>query len=177
MSGPNTAFDPKQVSSLSADSVHAMLEEAVQAISNASSLGELKSVRTAYDGDRSPLALANREIGALPPAAKAEAGKRVGAARQQVRAALADRETQLQEHRDAEVLLAESVDVTMPVDRRLVGARHPLTTLMERICDVFLAMGYDIAEGPEVPQGLLHHALGAARLLLRLSHGVGSGPL
>jgi len=150
MSGPNTTFDPKQVSALSAESVQAMIEEAMQAIEKTSTLAELRSVRTAHDGDRSPLALANREIGALPPAAKAEAGKRVGAARQQVRAALTDRETQLQAQRDAQVLLAESVDVTLPVDRRLIGARHPLTTLMERICEVFLAMGYDIAEGPEV---------------------------
>jgi phenylalanyl-tRNA synthetase alpha chain len=44
----------------------------------------------------------------------------------------------------------EAVDVTLPTDRRPVGARHPLTTLMERVEDVFVAMGYEVAEGPEV---------------------------
>ena len=48
------------------------------------------------------------------------------------------------------MLVEESVDVTLPWDRRLVGARHPLTTIQERLGDVFIAMGYEIAEGPEV---------------------------
>ena len=42
------------------------------------------------------------------------------------------------------------VDVTLPWDRRPRGARHPLTTLMERIADLFVGMGYEVAEGPEV---------------------------
>jgi phenylalanyl-tRNA synthetase alpha subunit len=54
---------------------------AILAIANAGDLDELKAVRLEHAGDRSPLALANREIGALPPAAKAEAGKRMGQAR------------------------------------------------------------------------------------------------
>jgi phenylalanyl-tRNA synthetase alpha chain len=48
------------------------------------------------------------------------------------------------------VLAEETVDVTLPWDRRPRGARHPLTTLQERIADVFVAMGYEVAEGPEV---------------------------
>jgi len=43
----------------------------------------------------------------------------------------------------------EAVDVTLPANRRPLGGRHPLTTLMERMSDVFISMGYDIAEGPE----------------------------
>jgi phenylalanyl-tRNA synthetase alpha chain len=107
-------------------------------------------VRLENAGDRSPLALANREIGALPPAAKAEAGKRVGMARAAVKRALEEREVVLAAERDERVLVEESVDVTLPADRRPRGARHPLTTLMERIEDVFLAMGYEVAEGPQV---------------------------
>ena len=42
------------------------------------------------------------------------------------------------------------MDVTLPYDRVPAGARHPLTTLSERIEDVFVAMGYEVAEGPEV---------------------------
>ena len=106
-------------------------------------------MRLAHAGDRSPLALANREIGALPPAAKAEAGKRVGSARQTVRDALDARLARLEIERDARVLVEESVDVTLPTRRSGLGARHPLTTLMERMAEVFMAMGYEVAEGPE----------------------------
>ena len=51
--------------------------------------------------------------------------------------------------RDARVLVEESVDVTLPTRRSGLGARHPLTTLMERMAEVFMAMGYEVAEGPE----------------------------
>ena len=93
---------------------------------------------------------ANREIGALPPAAKAEAGKRVGEARGQVRVALEQRQVELERDRDERVLIEEAVDVTLPYGRRPAGARHPLTTIQDRIADVFVAMGWEIAEGPEV---------------------------
>ncbi len=149
MSGPNTSFDPKQVSALSAEAVEGMVAAALVAIAGAADLAALKDVRLAHAGDRSPLALANREIGALPPAAKADAGKRIGEARSAVRQALEDRQVVLEAERDDRVLVEESVDVTVPVVRERPGARHPLTTVMERMCDVFIAMGYDIAEGPE----------------------------
>ena len=149
MSGPNTSFDPKQVASLDAQAVAAMVEQARADIAAAADLAALKEARLAHAGDRSPLALANREIGALPPAAKAEAGKRVGEARGQVKALLEARQVALEAQRDAHVLAAEGVDVTLPTDWQPLGARHPLTTLMEHIGDLFIAMGYDIAEGPE----------------------------
>ena len=149
MSGPNTEFDPKQVAALNAEAIEEMVASAVAAIADAGDLEALKAARLAHAGDRSPLALANREIGALPPAAKAEAGKRVGQARGQVKQALEEREEVLMGERDAQVLLAEAVDVTLPVQRNPIGGRHPLTTLMERMADVFLSMGYDVAEGPE----------------------------
>ncbi len=113
-------------------------------------MDELKAARLAHDGDRSPLALANREIGALPPAAKKAAGLRLGAARKDVQNAIAARQSELERRRDEQVLDAERVDVTLPTDRRLTGARHPLTTIQERIEDVFVAMGYSVAEGPEL---------------------------
>lgn len=150
MSAPNSSFDPKQVAALDADAVAAMVSEALEAFAAAGDLESLKEARLTHAGDRSPLALANREIGALPPAAKAEAGKRVGEARGRINAALAERTVALEAERDERVLVDEAVDVTVPVVRTPLGGRHPLTTLMERICDVFVAMGYDIAEGPEV---------------------------
>jgi phenylalanyl-tRNA synthetase alpha chain len=150
MSAPNSSFDPVQVSALDADQVQRMRDEAIAAIAAAADLDALKEVRLAHAGDRSPLALANREIAALPPQAKADAGKRVGMARQDVKRALEVRQEELEAQRDARMLVEEAVDVTLPWDRHPVGARHPLTTLAERIADVFVAMGYEVAEGPEV---------------------------
>jgi phenylalanyl-tRNA synthetase alpha chain len=126
-----------------------MRREALDAIAAASDLDALKAARLGHAGDRSPLALANREIGALPPAAKADAGKRMGQARAAVSAALATRQEELEAERDAHALVAEAVDVTLPWDRAPRGARHPLTLVAERAADVFVAMGYEVVEGPE----------------------------
>lgn len=150
MSAPNKSFDPVQVTPLNAEEVDRARDAALAAIAAAGDLDELKRARLDHAGDRSPLALANREIGALPPAAKAEAGKRVGAARRAVSEALTARESALQDERDARVLVEESVDVTLPWHRRPPGARHPLTTIQERVAELFVAMGYEVADGPEV---------------------------
>jgi len=127
-----------------------MREDGLAAVASASDLDALKEVRLAHAGDRSPLALANREIGALAPQARKEAGQRVGAARRELTDAISARQAVLEAARDDRMLVEEAVDVTLPWDRQPEGARHPLTTIQERIADVFVAMGYEVAEGPEV---------------------------
>ncbi len=149
MSGPNTNYDPVEVTPLSPDEVARMRDEALAAIAAAQTLAELKEARIAHVGDKAPLTLANSEIGALPPQARADAGKRVGAARGEVKKALADRTAALEADRDRRVLLTEAVDVTLPWDRVPPGARHPVTMAADRLTDVFVAMGYEVAEGPE----------------------------
>jgi phenylalanyl-tRNA synthetase alpha chain len=150
LSGPNSDYDPVEVTPLHAAEVEAMQADALAAIAAATTLDELKQVRLAHVGDRSPLALANREIGALPPQARKEAGQRIGRARATVNEALGRRTAELEAAHEAAMLVEEAVDVTVPVDREPRGARHPLTTLSERIEDVFVAMGWEVAEGPEV---------------------------
>ncbi|WP_405809434.1 phenylalanine--tRNA ligase subunit alpha [Streptomyces sp. NBC_00210] len=150
MSAPNKSYDPVEVEALKPAEIERMRDEALAAFAAAGDLEALAHAKVAHTGGTSPLSLANREIGALPPQAKAEAGKRVGQARGVVSKALAARQTELEAERDARVLVEEAVDVTLPHDRVPAGARHPLTTLSERIEDVFTAMGYEVAEGPEV---------------------------
>ena len=150
MSGPNSEYDPVQVTPLDEEHVSAMREEALAAIAAATDLEALKRVRTEHAGDRSPIALANREIGALPPQARKDAGQRVGQARGAVNKALAARQEVLEAEAEQRMLLEETVDVTLPWDRKTQGARHPIPMLAERIADVFVAMGWEVAEGPLV---------------------------
>jgi phenylalanyl-tRNA synthetase alpha chain len=150
MSGPNTSYDPVEVTPLKADEVDAMRDAALAAVAAAGDVAQLRTVRTEHAGDRSPLALANREIGALPPQARKDAGMRVGQARRAVSEALAARLAELEAEQERRMLAEETVDVTLPWDRSPQGARHPLTTLQELVGDVFVAMGWEVAEGPEV---------------------------
>src|ERR1700738_4361899 len=88
------------------------LDEALAAVAAAGTLDELKAARIAHEGDRAPLSLASAEIGALPPQARAQAARRVGAARGRLREALRERQVQLEAERDRQVLVTEAVDVT-----------------------------------------------------------------
>lgn len=150
MSGPNKQYDPVEVAALDPAAIEQAVADARAAIAAARSLDELKAARLAHQGEKSPLALANREIGALPPSAKAEAGKRVGQARGQVAQALKARQEELEAERDERILVEETQDLTVRVPRRPLGARHPISLVSERVEDIFVAMGWEIAEGPEV---------------------------
>ena len=150
MSGPNSDYDPVEVTPLKEAEVEAMRVAALQAVAGATDLDQLRQVRHDHAGDRSPLALANREIGALPPQARKEAGMRVGRARGAVNQAIAARQAELEAADEERMLAEEGVDVTLPWDRRPRGARHPITMMSDKVADVFVAMGWEVAEGPLV---------------------------
>ncbi|HOF64254.1 MAG TPA: phenylalanine--tRNA ligase subunit alpha [Dermatophilaceae bacterium] len=149
MSGPNTSYDPVEVAALDPDTLASAVAAAQAAFAAADDLEALKSARLAHL-DKGPVAQARREIGALPPTAKAEAGKRVGAAMDAVKAAYEAREAQLHAVAAERILVQERIDVTMPVGRRAVGARHPVELTQERLMDIFVGQGWEVAEGPEV---------------------------
>ena len=150
MSGPNTSYDPVEVSALDPAAIDEAVSAAMTAIAAAGSLDELKAVRTEHAGDKSALALANREIGALPPTAKAEAGKRVGQARGRVGQALKERQAELEDERDQRILIDEAVDMSLVPRRAPMGHRHPIELMGTRIADIMVGMGWEIAEGPEI---------------------------
>jgi phenylalanyl-tRNA synthetase alpha chain len=150
LNGPHPSYDPVQVAPLQPEQLAMRLAEGLAALQAAGDLEALARARTAHLGDSSPIGLARREIGALPPSARKDAGERVNEVRARLSEAHQTRLATLQAERDAWVLAAGRVDVTLPWDRAPAGARHPLTTLSERIADVFVAMGWEVAEGPEV---------------------------
>lgn len=149
MSGPNTNFDPVEVATLSPESLAAFVVEATSAFAKAETVAELKTARSEHLGEKSPIALANREIGALPPQARKDAGQRMGKARSEIQTAFSERERLVAAAELSASLTAERVDVTLPVATQPVGAPHPITALMDTMTDVFVAMGWEVAEGPE----------------------------
>ena len=83
-------------------------------------------------------------------AARAEFGKVVGKGRGLVASAFEARQSVLEAERDARVLIEERVDVSITAKRTPQGGLHPLTILTNEICDLFLGLGYRVAEGPEL---------------------------
>ncbi|GAB2676438.1 phenylalanine--tRNA ligase subunit alpha [Saccharopolyspora gloriosae] len=150
MSGANDSYDPKEVAALAPETLDRAVVEARKGFEEAADLDELAAVKPAHLGERSPLLTARREIGALPPKARSDAGKRVNEARQAIQGAFDERRAVLQAERDEKVLREESVDVTLPSGRVPAGSRHPITQLTEQISDVFVGMGWEVADGPEL---------------------------
>ena len=135
---------------LSAENVESAKVLAIAAINEADSLESLKEVKLAHMGDRSPIAKANQLLGTMAAEDRAHIGKIVGQAKGAVTAAYEAQLRVLETARDARVLIDERVDVSIPARRALQGGLHPLTILTNEICDLFLGMGYRVAEGPEL---------------------------
>ena len=126
------------------------LASALAAIASAANLDVMKQIRIDYVGDKSPLAKANQLLASLEQVQRAEFGKLIGAARAEINQAFAMKNIELSAARDSQALLTEKVDVTLPGRRTLKGGLHPLTILTNEINDLFIGLGYKVAEGPEL---------------------------
>jgi phenylalanyl-tRNA synthetase alpha chain len=135
---------------LSPEALTAAVNAARQAFTRADDLDALARAKTEHLGDRSPLALARQALGSVAKDQRADAGKRVNAARGEAQQGYDERLAALRAERDAAVLVAERIDVTLPSTRQPTGARHPITILAEHVADTFIAMGWEVADGPEV---------------------------
>ena len=126
------------------------IDTALAEITKAGSIAELKKAKGSILGDGSALAGFSARLGKLAADQKAEAGKIVGGARAKVTEAFEAREHELSAIEEAKLLEKEAIDVTALGRITRTGARHPLSLLQEKISDVFVGMGWEIAEGPEV---------------------------
>lgn len=128
----------------------AMAGEAREKLLEAESLEEINNIRVKYLGKKGELTRVLRGMGSLPP----EERPRVGQLANQVRAELEE----LLEKRAAEIkqkeletrLERERIDVTLPGTPFMLGKNHPLTRIQEEIENIFLGLGFSIAEGPEI---------------------------
>ncbi|HEX4951070.1 MAG TPA: phenylalanine--tRNA ligase subunit alpha [Blastocatellia bacterium] len=91
-----------------------------------------------------------KTLGSLSPDDRKVAGQKINEFKAQVEAALETIQTQFATAREAAQLAAESIDVTLPGRRIPAGHLHPLTLLRQRIEDIFVSMGYEIEDGPEI---------------------------
>ncbi|GAA2837412.1 phenylalanyl-tRNA synthetase alpha subunit [Leucobacter komagatae] len=135
---------------ISQEAVDAAVAEALAAFSAAESVAALKAARTEHVGDDSAIAKLNALMREVPKDEKAVTGKLMGAARGRLEGAFKGREAELAEAEAAARLVAETVDVTEAPVRRRAGSRHPLEQLKDEASDIFIGMGWEVAEGPEV---------------------------
>jgi len=142
-------FVPEPIQ-ITESAVRSAVEAALAAVDAASGVTELKAARAAHAGEHSTLARLNAGLRDVPADQKAALGKLVGQARGRVNQAFAAKETVLAEAENAKRLAEEALDVTEVALPGRAGARHPLSVLQERMTDIFVGMGWEVAEGPEL---------------------------
>ncbi len=134
------------------DKIEAVQSEALQAIQEAGSLEALQAVRNTYLSKKGSIQALMTQMKSLPKEEKPAFGQKVNVCKQEVTQALEKRQAELAKLAIVARMEEEKIDITLPGDRLKIGTTHPLMMIQQEIEDLFLGMGYKIAEGPEVEQ-------------------------
>lgn len=110
----------------------------------------LKEVRLSFFGEKGIMSIANRQMRDLQNQHKGSVGKLMGQARAALTEAIEARTAELEAEREARILAEEAVDVSAASPRRSLGGRHPIALMQERLTDIFVGMGWEVADGPEL---------------------------
>lgn len=125
-------------------------EGAVEALRAASDVKALEEWRIEFLGKKSRLTQVSRQMGGLSASDRPIVGSLLNQLRGQLQEAFDTRHTELEKAALSARFEAEQIDVTLPGRKAKRGAMHPITRVIEEIEDVFLGMGFEIAEGPEI---------------------------
>jgi phenylalanyl-tRNA synthetase alpha chain len=133
------------------DRIAQLQKEAVEAIERASSMSELEQLKVRYLGRKAELPNLLRHVAELPPEERAATGKAANEARQALTRQVDERAGELATHELQQRLERERVDVTLPADPLpAIGHLHLITQTRREIEDVFIGLGFNVEEGPEV---------------------------
>ena len=127
-----------------------LVNEAQEAIDAAQDLVKLDQVRVQYLGKKGALTKQMQTLGKIAPEERREAGRIINTAKQTVEKAIDERREVLAKAELDAKLAGEAVDITLPGRGQESGGLHPITRTLNRIEDLFVQLGFEIAEGPEI---------------------------
>ena len=130
--------------------LEAIKTEALEAIKKAESAQDLENVRVSYLGKKSPLTAVLKNMGSLTPEERPIMGALGNSVREAITNALEEAKAEIGKKELAKKLEKETIDVTLPSKKCSCGKIHPITAAQREMEDIFLGMGFSIAEGPEV---------------------------
>jgi len=134
------------------EQLDALEQQAAADIADAVDAQALEQLRVGLLGKKGKLSGVLGAMGKLPGSDRPVVGQRANVLKTQVQTLLADRLQEVKQAAMAERIARERLDVTAPASGIPMGHRHPLITTTEEIVDLFLGLGYSVAEGPEVEQ-------------------------
>ena len=132
------------------EKIEAILSQAQGVLDNVGVMADLDALKVQILGKKGSLTQLLRGMGQIAPEERPQAGQQINAAREQLENLFARREASLRKAEQADRLKREALDVTEPRAARPLGSLHPVSLVLEELCDLFVGMGYEVVEGPEV---------------------------
>lgn len=132
------------------EELETLQQEALEKIKNTSQLKDLQEIRVAYLGKKGSLTGVLRGMGKLSKEDRPVIGEIANRVRETITSALDEKNNDLNEKELEQQLATETIDVTLPGRPIKTGGPHLLTTIIEEIEDLFIGMGFEVTEGPEV---------------------------
>jgi len=132
------------------DKLKQIEKEALLAVSNSANLPALEDARVKYLGKKSALMESIKSLGELSPEEKPKMGALINLTKEKIEQAYRDRKVILVSSEQQIKIEAEKIDISLPGKGIKRGHLHPITRVMEEVKGIFLRMGFEIAEGPEV---------------------------
>ena len=137
------------------EKLQAILEQALKELDSVSAKDSLENARIKYLGKKGELTAILRGMGALSVEERPVMGQLANDVRAQIEAKIEAVAARVAAAEVEAKLASETLDVTMPGKKITLGKKHPLTSVLDHMTEIFLNMGYQVAEGPEVE--LVHY--------------------
>lgn len=132
------------------DQIEKIKQTSQEEISKAQNLRELGELRVKYLGKKGALTSVLRGMGALSPEERPVIGSLVNEVRDALESLIQEKEKKLKQEELNQKIKQEKIDITLPSNKMKRGSLHPITRIMEDMEDLFVSMGYDVVQGPEL---------------------------
>lgn len=132
------------------DKINAVLESAKEKLESAKEISAIEEIRVKYLGKKGELTGILKQLGSLSPEERPKVGQLVNMAKSKLEEKIKTKVDEIKEEELKKSLENEKIDVTMPGKRINMGYKHPLSIVLDELKEIFMGMGYSIADGPEV---------------------------
>lgn len=132
------------------EKINGVLENAKKMLEEAKEISVVEEIRVKYLGKKGELTGILKQLGSLSPEERPKVGQLVNVAKQKLDETIKAKVKEIKEIELEKALEKEKIDVTMPGKRKNLGYKHPLSVVLDELKEIFMGMGYSIADGPEV---------------------------
>ena len=141
------------------EKLQALVNDALEKIKNAKTIEEINELRNQFMGKKSELSSMSSQIATLPVEEKKTFGQEMNEARTAISTALDEAMNEIKAKVLEEKLQKETIDISLPGRRNATGARNPFYIVKDEMTEIFLGMGFEVADGPEVETDMFNFEL------------------